>query len=415
MALDLVDAAECRRRGSCKWAPMSAEVNPETLLGAWVAEMDFGASAPIRDVLHRAVDDALFGYLPGNLPEQVVAACRDYQADVFGWEVPAAGMGVAANVLTVMRAFIRDHTDPGAKILVPTPAYMPFLTIPGELGRECVQVPSRRTPGGSYALDLAAIEREFAAGAQMLILCNPWNPVGRALTRAELEALDAVLAKFPGALVFNDEIHSPLTLPGEFVPYASISPAAAARTVTSTAASKGWNVPGLHCAQWIVTDAALLERVGKTLRGLERGAGLLGCLAAVAAYRESREWVQEAVGQVQRNAHMVADWAASLGARGLAKVAVASVDGVDGADGTETETGEWNARVHLPTATYLSWWETDGKIWGENPAETLKAKGLIVNNGATLGAGLGTCFRLNLACSPQVLEQILTTLESALQ
>ena len=70
-------------------------------------------------------------------------------------------------------------------------------------------------------------------------------------------------------------------------------------------------------------------------------------------------------------------------------------------------------RVFLPEATYLSWWETDG-ILGACPAQTLRDRGVIVNDGADLGKGFEKSFRLNLATTPEVLHAALGVIEAGI-
>ena len=66
---------------------------------------------------------------------------------------------------------------------MPTPAYMPFLSVPGFLGREIIQVPMHGDGAGFFTLDLDGISGAFRAGGHLLIFCNPYNPLGRVFTR----------------------------------------------------------------------------------------------------------------------------------------------------------------------------------------------------------------------------------------
>ena len=80
------------------------------------------------------------------------------------------------------------------------------------------------------------------ADTRMLILCSPHNPVGRVWTRDELERLGEFCER-RDLIVLSDEIHMDLTLGGRtHVPFASISPALADRTVTCVAPSKTFNL-----------------------------------------------------------------------------------------------------------------------------------------------------------------------------
>lgn len=256
-AWDALTPAEMRRRGSLKWS------QPGETIGAWVAEMDLGTAPSVSAVLRRAVDTGTLGYMPASLAQQAREATARYESEVLGWQVPVERISLLPNVLSALGAIIEYHTRPGSAVIVPTPAYMPFLSIPGQHGRECIQVPALRTPASAasgtpgWALDLEPIESAMAAGAGLLVLCNPWNPVGRVLDPAELDAVAALSTRY-GVPVFSDEIHAPLIVdPAALhVPYASRKGADPDLTFTATAASKGWNVPGLHCAQLIASGQA---------------------------------------------------------------------------------------------------------------------------------------------------------------
>ena len=82
----------------------------------------------------------------------------------------------------------------------------------------------------------------------MLLLCNPHNPTGRVFERAELSALGE-LALEHDWIVVSDEIHADLTFPGHrHLPFATLGPEFAERTITLTSATKSFNLAGLPCA-----------------------------------------------------------------------------------------------------------------------------------------------------------------------
>ena len=157
------------------------------------------------------------------------------------------------DVIKALELAITHYSRPGSPVILPTPAYMPFLSVPGYLGREIIQV-RMRDEDGFFTLDLDAIEDAFRAGGHLLIFCNPYNPLGRVFTGAEIAQLTDVVDRH-GGRVFADEIHAALVYPGQrHLPYAATSAAAAAHTLTATSASKAWNLPGLKCAQVILSS-----------------------------------------------------------------------------------------------------------------------------------------------------------------
>ncbi|MFS8520904.1 MAG: aminotransferase class I/II-fold pyridoxal phosphate-dependent enzyme [Micromonosporaceae bacterium] len=377
--LDELTAQDLRERGSLKWTAHGGD-----MIGAFVAEMDFGPPPAVTRALHTAVTRGHVGYLPPWLATEVAEACAQWQLHRYGWRVAPEMIKPVADVLTAFELVVRHYTRPNSPIVLPTPAYMPFLTVPSLLGRRVIQVPMIRD-AGRYVLDLDAIDRAFAAGGHLLVLCNPANPVGRVLTVDELTAVTEVVERH-GGRVFADEIHAPLTYPGHrHVPYASTSPTAAAHSITATSASKGWNLAGLKCAQVILTapgDVATWQRVGTTGSAL---ASPLGAAATVAAYRYGGPWLQEVLHYLDRNRRALLDL-------------------------LPEEVG-----YTPPEGTYLAWLDLRPLGLGEEPGVFLREQaGVATVEGAECGeAGRGHV-RLNFATPLPILECAVTRILHAL-
>jgi cystathionine beta-lyase len=300
--------------------------------------------------------------------------------------VPAERIHPIGDVLSGLDAAIRYYSAPGTPVIVPTPAYMPFLMLPASLGRRIVQVPSL-VDGGRHTLDLDGIARAFEAGANLLVLCNPWNPVGRVLTRDELLAVSEVVEEY-GGRVFADEIHGPLVYAeARHVPYASVSPAAARHSVTATAASKAWNLPGLKCAQLILTDDEDDARWAEVGIWASHGASTLGVLASTAAYRQGREWLASVLDHLDGNR-------AVLG--GLL--------------------GEHLPEVGytMPEGTYIAWLDFRALGLDESPADfLLREAGVALTDGLACGeAGAGHA-RFVFATPRPILEEAVRRVAAA--
>ena len=83
---------------------------------------------------------------------------------------------------------------------------------------------------------------------KLWLLCHPHNPVGRAWHEDELREI-LRLAEKHDVVVCSDEIHCDLMLePRRHIPFASLGPEAARRSITLMAPSKTFNIPGLGCA-----------------------------------------------------------------------------------------------------------------------------------------------------------------------
>jgi cystathionine beta-lyase len=324
--------------------------------------------------------------MPPTLVPDLAAATARWQQDRYGWAVPAERIHPLADVLSGLDAAIRYYSAPGSAVIVPTPAYMPFLMLPRALEREIVEVPSI-LEDGRHRLDLDGIARAFEGGAGLLVLCNPWNPVGRVLTREELVAVSEVVEAH-GGRVFADEIHGPLVYPeARHIPYASVSPAAARHSVTATAASKAWNLPGLKCAQLILTNEEDEARWAEVGHWAGHGASTLGVLASTAAYRDGGDWLNDVLGVLDANR-------AVLG--GLL--------------------GEHLPEVGytMPEGTYIAWLDFRALGLEESPADFfLREAGVALTDGLACGrAGAGHA-RFVFATPEPILEDAVRRMAAA--
>lgn len=280
-------------QGSLKWTTHK-DATP-----AFVAEMDFPVADVIVDALQKNLTAQRFGYLPEHLSTTLATTVSDYLEREFSWRVPKPRIYPVADVLVAYDAVLQELVPPGAPIIIPTPAYMPFLSLTPLRGHPVVEVPFIKD-GERWVFDLERIEKEFLAGAGMMILCNPHNPLGLVHTKEELLALAEVVDRV-GGLVFSDEIHSPLVFDGHHTPYASISDQAKDHSITAISASKAWNLAGLKCAQLIVTS----DRHHKALMPkkflISHGASTPGVEASIAAYRDGGPWLADAKKYIRNN------------------------------------------------------------------------------------------------------------------
>ena len=393
--VDRTTEDELRARGSHKWSKGGPGV-----IGAFVAEMDFGVAPPIEAALLDVIKRADFGYLSEQALAEMAVACAAWQRDRYGWDVHPGRIRPLPDVITGLAAAISVFSRPGSPVILPTPAYMPFLTVPVSLDRDIIQVPMA-TGGGRYALDLDGIDAAFKRGGHLLVLCNPSNPVGRVYGRDELAAV-AEVVEANGGRVFADEIHAPLLYPGgTHVPYASLSAATAGHTITGTAASKGWNLPGLKCAQLLLSndrDAATWTDRGATY---EHGASTPGVRASTAAYRDGGPWLDDAVAYLDGSRSFLG----GLLAEQLPEVG-----------------------YQPPEGTYLAWLDCralfadpGARLTGRralpadvSPAEFFLAKArVMLTDGAACGeAGRGHV-RLNFATPRPILAEIVRRLANA--
>ena len=381
--IDSTTVATLRARGSFKWTAPGPDG-----LGAAVAEMDFGAAPPILDALAGLSATANFGYLPPPLADELAAACAEFMARRYGWQADPADIHPIPDVIKGLELAITHFSRPGSPVILPTPAYMPFLIVPKFLGREIIQVPMLDDGTGFFTFDLDGIDAAFRAGGQLLIFCNPYNPLGRVFRAGEMTQLTSVVDRH-GGRVFADEIHAPLIYPGQrHIPYAATSETAAGHTLTATSASKAWNLPGLKCAQVVLTNEPDRKRWADMGMFASHGASNPGVVANIAAFRHGEAWLDEVLGYLDDSRRLLA---------GLVRRELPGV------------------RYRPPDGTYLAWLDCTALDLPQSPGELITDRARItVVDGPAFGTGGAGAFRFNFATPQPILSEMVGQIAAVL-
>ena len=181
----------------------------------------------------------------------------------------------------------------------------------------------------------------------------------------------------------------PLVYPGRrHVPYASTSAAAASHTLTATSASKAWNLPGLKCAQVILTSEPDRERWEQMGFFASRGASNPGVVANIAAYRDGEAWLDEVLAYLDESRRLLA----GLLSRHLPQV-----------------------RYRPPDGTYLAWLDCAAMKLPSSPGALVTDRAhLTVVDGPAFGNGGAGAFRFNFATPQPILTEMVELIATAL-
>jgi len=367
-----------RLRTSEKWTMYPPEVLP-----LFVAEMDYPLAPAIIEALVERVRASDTGYVGHAGP--LAPAFAGFAARRWGWDVAPESIRTTTDVSVAIVETLRMAIEPGDEVVITPPVYPPFFDLPVEAGGVVVEVPLLST-GDGWSLDLDGLERAFAAGARALLLCNPHNPLGLVHSRAVLEHVASLAARY-GVTVVSDEIHGALVADtAAFTPFLTVSDDAREHGVVVTSASKAFNLAGLKCAVMVAAS----DRSVALLDGMSEEVGfrtsILGLHASVAAFTDGDEWLDGAVRSIGENGMLL---------------------------GTLLDEHLPGIRYRAPAASYLAWLDFRALDWGADPSIRALAAGVALNAGPTFGTlGAGHA-RLNLACSPEVLTEAVRRLAGA--
>jgi cystathionine beta-lyase len=281
---------EISREGtvSVKHDGRGAYFGSEDLIPLWVADMDFAGPAAVTQALQKRAAHPIYGY--SFCPDSLFEALIGWLQKRHGWEVRKEWIVLSPGVVPSLHAVVLALTQPEEAVIVQPPVYPPFFTAVTLPGRRLMLNPLRLHQG-RYTIDFDHLERCAAAGARLLLLCTPHNPVGRVWNPEELAEI-LRLADRHDMTVLADEIHHDLVYPGNrHYPLATLTDTPE-RIVTAVAPSKTFNIPGLGLSALIVPDPERRRAIRK-LFDLFHGtpSNPFSIVAFEAAYREGEEWL----------------------------------------------------------------------------------------------------------------------------
>ena len=301
------DAVIDRTGTSCrKWDSRQAVFDTEDILPMWIADMDFASPPAIAAALQKRATHEVYGY-PARLGSYYDSFVK-WVGRRYGWPVDSDWMLTTPGVVPAINAAILALTEPGEQVLIQPPVYPPFFSCPQLNGRVALENPLKKAPDGSWQIDFADLEQKLAQKPKLMVLCSPHNPVGRVWRREELRKIADLCLKHD-VLVFSDEIHGDLLLDGRrHVPFASLGPEVANRTITCTAPSKTFNVAGLYTSVVVISNPGLRRRMSHMLDALDIcGGNIFGITAFEAAYAHCEDWLEELLPYLAGNADLLVE------------------------------------------------------------------------------------------------------------
>jgi cystathionine beta-lyase len=289
---------------SVKWDARLGYFGSGDVLPMWVADMDFAAPEPVTRALVERARHPVYGYT--LYPNELFEALAGWLRGRHGYAIERDWVIWSPGVVPALYAAVRAFSRPGEAVIVQPPVYHPFFSAITDNGRRVAENPLVLADG-RYVMDLAGLERQAAAGARLLLLCSPHNPVGRVWTADELRAMLAITRRH-GVTVVADEIHHDLVYPGQrHVPLATLADDPAA-IVTAVAPSKTFNIPGLGLAALVAPDPARRAALAKRFGELHVGASNPFSIAAfVAAYQAGGPWLDALLAYLAGSRDLVLD------------------------------------------------------------------------------------------------------------
>lgn len=370
MKYDFDKIIDRRNTASLKWDVKDNE------LPMWVADMDFEAAPEITEALKNRLLQGIFGY--EILPDAWYESYINWWDKRHGLKMEKENLIFSTGVIPSISSIVRKLTTPNENVLIQTPVYNVFFN--------CIENNGCRVAenvlvykDNAYTMDLEDLEKKMAdPQTNLMIFCNPHNPVGKIWDRDTLATVGSLAKKYH-VTVISDEIHCDITVPGkDYIPFACVSEDCREVSITCIAPTKAFNLAGLHTSAVYVANPFLRHKVWRALNTDEVAEpNSFATAASIAAFEKGAAWLDEMRAYVFENKKTVTEFL---------KKEVPKIKAV------ETE------------ATYLMWLDiSQVSDSGRKFAAYLRAKtGLFVTGGEAYGTGGEHFLRMNVACPKSI-------------
>jgi cysteine-S-conjugate beta-lyase len=367
-----------KETGSVKWDYYASR----DIIPLWVADADFQSPPCILDALRKTIDFGIFGY--SNASKSCSEAFINYTQSRHQLKIEPNEIFWLPGLVCALNAVCRAFAGPSDEILSFSPIYPPFLTSPANSDQISVPVPMDYD-GSTWSLNLGTLRQAITPRSKVLLLCNPYNPLGKVFTKEELLEIADICLEHK-IIICSDEVHCDLILnpAKKHIPIASLSSEIAQNTITLMAPSKTWNIAGLGCSVAHIPNITLRRRFIKTCNHVVPDPNLLGLIAVEAAYTDGEAWRLELIDYLRANYKLIETFLK----KELPQLTLSPLD-----------------------ATYLAWIDFS-KSGLTNPPRQLEAAGIGLSSGKPFGRA--DFMRLNFACPRPLLEKALERLKNCL-
>ena len=292
-------------------AARKAQIGEENVFDYSLGNPSVPAPEAVRtaaiDLLENQPAVALHSYSAGVGLTEVRAAIADSIQRRFGVPATAANVYMTVGAAASIALSISAVTQPGDEVIVISPYFPEYKVWIGTAGCTCVEVPAH-VP--DFQLDIDALDAAIGPKTSVVIINTPNNPTGAVYSRANLEALAALLERKEAELdrpiyLISDEPYREIAYDGVEVPYV---PTLYTRTIVCYSYSKSLSLPGERIGYVYVSD--LMDESAQVFAAVAGAGRALGYVCApvlfqrviaacvdepsdVASYEENRRLLTE--------------------------------------------------------------------------------------------------------------------------
>lgn len=226
---------------TAKAARLKAE--GRNVIGLGAGEPDFDTPLHIKDAAITAIRNGFTKYTAvggtASLKQAIIAKFKRENSLEFAPGEILVSSGGKQSFFNLVLATI----DPGDEVVIPAPYWVSYPDIVLIAGGKPVFIQTGIEE--NFKISPEQLEKAITPQTRMFVLNSPSNPSGSVYSLAELQALGAVLRKYPDVLIATDDMYEHILLSGDgFVNILNACPDLKARTVVLNGVSKAYAMTG---------------------------------------------------------------------------------------------------------------------------------------------------------------------------
>lgn len=383
---------------STKWDKRKEIFDNQDLLPMWVADSDWQTAPAVKKALLKRAETGIFGYSFAD--QSIYQAVQNWLFKRYNLKINKEWIIFDTGVVPAINFTLKAITEKNDALIIQPPVYRPFFA--AAENNNCKLIKNELIKKDKhYQMDLKKLKKQISKSkkegnkVKAMIFCSPHNPVGRVWQEKELLELLRLL-KAEDIYLLSDEIHSDLVYSDyqhkpvlklilerdEFKDYRK-------KLISFMAASKTFNIAGLHTSYTIIESKKLRAAYQKEKEGFDTGSSPFGLLALKSAYNEGEDWLEKQLQYLEANYNFLKTYIKEK----IPQLEVIKSEG-----------------------TYLVWLDFSG-FGFENDQQLIE----FMNKKAEVGLNPGRWFgeagsmhmRLNLACPRKRLEDGLKRIKKA--
>ena len=226
-------------------------------------EPDFDTPTNIQKAAIKAIGNGETRYTAADgTPELKKAICEKFKREN-GLDYSLNEVMVSCGGKQVFYNLCQAVLNSGDEVIIPTPYWVSYPDM--AILADATPVFIDTGLDQEFKITPEQLEASITSNTKLLVLNSPSNPTGSVYSKSEVEALGAVLEKYPHVLIISDDIYEHIRWgDDEFVNIAMACPSLKDRIIILNGVSKAYAMTG-----WRIGYAAGPESVIKAMKKIQ--------------------------------------------------------------------------------------------------------------------------------------------------